>query len=85
MKLREHGIQAIEKNRRSTGKPKCDSHAPVFESVRIKDCYAVPLVFCIGFVGAVVVLCVELIWKKTNSKFDWQKKRNRKLATRLIK
>lgn len=61
--MREHGIQTIEKARRQTVRPVCNSNSQNFESVRIIDCYAAFLVLCYGLAVAFILLCIEFICK----------------------
>lgn len=58
-KIREHGIQAIEKARRYTDQPVCSSRGQNFDSVRISECYAPFLVLCYGIVAALLFLSLE--------------------------
>lgn len=62
-KIREHGIQAVEKSRRDTDRPKCNAQAHNFESVRIIDCYAAFLVLCYGIAIALILVCFEFVLK----------------------
>lgn len=62
-KIREHGIQTIEKARRYTDPPICSSSGQNFQSVRITECYAPFLVLCYGMVTALLFLIFEAIRK----------------------
>ncbi|XP_031625634.1 uncharacterized protein LOC116342265 [Contarinia nasturtii] len=62
-RIREHGIQEIEKARRYTSRPICSSQSQNFESVGIIECYAAFLVLCYGIAAALGFLCLEHFWK----------------------
>lgn len=62
-KIREHGIQGVEKSRRYTTRPTCSSLAHNFESVGIIDCYAAFLVLAYGIAATLGVLCLEFLSK----------------------
>lgn len=55
--------------RRVSTKPTCDSHAPIFESVRIADCYFILLIFCWGIFAAFIFFCAEFVCRKSIGDF----------------
>lgn len=73
-KIREIGIQTVEKVRRRTDKPTCNSQVHNFESVRIIDCYAAFLVLCYGMAAALLIFCIEVTYKTT--RFCLEKRHN---------
>lgn len=65
-KIREHGIQGVEKSRRYTARPTCNSLAHNFESVGIIDCHAAFLVLVYGIAATLGILCLEFLSKIQN-------------------
>lgn len=72
-KIREHSLQGVEKARRGTDRPTCNSQSQNFESVRLIDCYAAFLVLCYGFGAALILLSIEFLLK---TKYFCKKYRN---------
>lgn len=62
-KIREHGIQGIERTRRYADKPVCNSNGGNFESVRITDCYAPFWILCYGMIASIVILLIEFLYQ----------------------
>lgn len=65
-KIREHGIQTRETLKIYDSRPKCDSNAGSFGSVRLSECYAVLLVLLYGMGTSVVLALCEILWKHKN-------------------
>lgn len=63
MKIREHGIQARERSRVYTQKPKCSLGNQNFESVRMSDCYAAFMVLVYGFAASFGIFLIENLVK----------------------
>lgn len=58
-KMREHGIQKREMKKIYADRPTCDSQRSNYGSVRMKDCYAVALIFLYGIAASAAVLVFE--------------------------